>query len=379
LAASGKAPPRLRKRDTSSRAAEAAPVRATEAAPVRAAEVVPVASTQGREPPLLLSSKRTLVTNASPMAPNDTLRIDPSSLAPSPDVIAQPSRAPTLRRAANPFAEPQAPPAQPQAPQSQWLPVPGFAQSKLPAQPPQGALAALLAAQAAADAQPSAARPSSVAAHAFVYIAVIGCCAALAFMWYDRHAREIDAAVALASLHAGMSSSSSRSTSNRTATKPSPTTRTSRTSTATRTVAASNRSASEAAVGFDTSDSTRDASSAREVANRAELLVDEGALLFEDGRLGLAEASYLQALKSIPGYPRAMAGLVRVHIARKDGAEAVRWAKQLVTKQPKNGQHQLLLGDAEALHGDIAAARDAWKRAIRYGSAAAMQRPLTSQ
>jgi tetratricopeptide (TPR) repeat protein len=379
MTSSRKVPPRLRKRDTLSRAAEVAPVRAAEVAPVRAAEVAPAATAQRREPPLLLNSKRALATDASPLAANDTLMIQRSAPAPAPEVIAQPSRAPKLRRAANPFAEPQVSPAQ-QAPQSQWLPAPGFAQSKLPAQPqaPQGALAALLAAQAAADAQPSAARPSSAAAHAFVYIAVIACCAALAFMWYDRHAREIDAAAALASLHAGMSSSS-RSSSNRTATKPTPTTRTGRTSTATRPVAAANRSISEAAVGFDTSDSTRDASSARDIANRAELLVDEGALLFEDGRLGLAEASYLQALKSIPGYPRAMAGLVRVHIARKDGAEAVRWAKQLVAKQPKNGQHQLLLGDAEALHGDSAAARDAWKRAIRYGSAAAMQRPLTSQ
>jgi cytochrome c-type biogenesis protein CcmH/NrfG len=103
-------------------------------------------------------------------------------------------------------------------------------------------------------------------------------------------------------------------------------------------------------------------------------LVDEGSLLIEDGRLGLAEASYLKALNIMPSYPRAMAGLVRVHIERKDGAEAVRWAKQLVATQPKNGQHQLLLGDAQALRGDTAAAREAWNQAVRYGNYTARQR-----
>jgi predicted negative regulator of RcsB-dependent stress response len=54
----------------------------------------------------------------------------------------------------------------------------------------------------------------------------------------------------------------------------------------------------------------------------------------------------------------------------------VRWANQLVANQPKNGQNQLLLGDAEALRGDLAAARAAWNRAVRYGSPAARQRLL---
>jgi hypothetical protein len=106
----------------------------------------------------------------------------------------------------------------------------------------------------------------------------------------------------------------------------------------------------------------------------AQALVDEGTALFKEKRLGLAEASYLKALKAQPGYPRAMAALVRVHIERRDGVEAVRWAKQLVDTQPRNGAYLLLLGDAEQLRGDLSAARDAWQEAADNGNATARER-----
>src|SRR6202008_649474 len=94
---------------------------------------------------------------------------------------------------------------------------------------------------------------------------------------------------------------------------------------------------------------------------RANALVDEGHLLFKRGHhLGLAEASYMKALAVWPDFPRALAGLTRVHLQRKDGAEAVRWAKRLVAKEPKSGQNQLLLGDAYALRSDSKDARAAW-------------------
>jgi Flp pilus assembly protein TadD len=102
--------------------------------------------------------------------------------------------------------------------------------------------------------------------------------------------------------------------------------------------------------------------------------VDEGLVLFKSGRLGLAEASYLKALKLQPGYPRAMAALVRVHIQRRDGAEAVRWAKQLAQIQPDSGVNQLLLGDALQLRGDLGGAQEAWTEAARLGNATARER-----
>ena len=105
----------------------------------------------------------------------------------------------------------------------------------------------------------------------------------------------------------------------------------------------------------------------------AQALVDEGASLLQQGRLGLAESSYQKALRLQPDFPAAMAALVRVHLTRRDGAEAVRWAKRLAAKQP-NGVNQLLLGDAYALYGDDDSARAAWELAAESGNATARQR-----
>jgi tetratricopeptide (TPR) repeat protein len=208
-----------------------------------------------------------------------------------------------------------------------------------------------------------------------VYVALAGCCLVPLYLWFGQSSKQVDVAVALGSLGASNAPLSSSAASNRArpANGTSANTRASRTPTAKHSATSTTPSRSDIAAphGFDPSAAARES---REPMNRAELLVDEGALLFEDGRLGLAEASYLKALNVMPSYPRAMAGLVRVHIERKDGAEAVRWAKQLVVKQPKNGQHQLLLGDAQALRGDSAAAREAWNQAVRYGNYTARQR-----
>jgi hypothetical protein len=141
-------------------------------------------------------------------------------------------------------------------------------------------------------------------------------------------------------------------------------------------------SSSAAKPAAETTLANRSSSSARQPEHEpaageqssAQVLVDEGMVFFKDGRFGLAEASYLKALKTQPGYPRAMAALVRVHIARHDGAEAVRWAKQLVEKQPETSVNLLLLGDAQQLRGDLGAAEDSWTEAARRGNAIARQR-----
>jgi tetratricopeptide (TPR) repeat protein len=107
---------------------------------------------------------------------------------------------------------------------------------------------------------------------------------------------------------------------------------------------------------------------------RARRFAAEGRSLMKNGHLGLAEAAYLKALQARPNYPQVMAALVRVHLQREDGSEAVRWAKRLIAKQPKRGVNQLLLGDAQALRGDAKAARAAWLRAARLGNAQARAR-----
>lgn len=116
------------------------------------------------------------------------------------------------------------------------------------------------------------------------------------------------------------------------------------------------------------------ASARRARIERANRFVAEGHRLRKQGRLGLAESSYISALSALPRYPRALAGLVRVHLQRKASAEAVRWARKLTGVQPRRANNQLLLGDAYALYGARSAAKQAWRKAARYGSTTARKR-----
>ncbi len=107
---------------------------------------------------------------------------------------------------------------------------------------------------------------------------------------------------------------------------------------------------------------------------RARQLCNEGHALRTRGRLGLAEAKYLQALGLFPQYPRALAGVVRVHLTRGDGAEAVRWAERLIAMQPNRSNNQLLLGDAYALSGKAHDARRHWRKSAAFGNSIARKR-----
>jgi hypothetical protein len=106
----------------------------------------------------------------------------------------------------------------------------------------------------------------------------------------------------------------------------------------------------------------------------ADRYVAEGHQLLKRSKLQAAKSAYVKALRAFPEYPRSLAGITRVELQRKDGAEAVRWARRLIAVQPKRGNNQLLLGDALALHGDDSLARAAWRRAANYGNATARQR-----
>jgi hypothetical protein len=106
---------------------------------------------------------------------------------------------------------------------------------------------------------------------------------------------------------------------------------------------------------------------------RARALVESGSTMMKEGRLGLAEGMYMKALQEVPEYPAAMAELVRVHLARRDGIEALRWAQRLVDKQD-SAVNQLLLGDALALRGNSDAAQAAWTKAANGGNATARKR-----
>jgi hypothetical protein len=108
--------------------------------------------------------------------------------------------------------------------------------------------------------------------------------------------------------------------------------------------------------------------------NQARMLVRQAGLYRTGGRLGMAEAAYLKALKLMPRYPLAVAGLVRIHLQRRDATESVRWAKVLIALQPNRGNNQLMLGDAYALAGRKADAQRAWLQSKKYGNPTARDR-----
>jgi DNA-binding response OmpR family regulator len=106
----------------------------------------------------------------------------------------------------------------------------------------------------------------------------------------------------------------------------------------------------------------------------ADKFVIEGHRYWRRGRLGMAESSYLQALQVYPKYPRALVGMVRVHLQRRASGEALRSAKMLVRRKPQPSLYRLLLGDAYALDGDFASARTEWRIASRRGNRTARSR-----
>ena len=106
----------------------------------------------------------------------------------------------------------------------------------------------------------------------------------------------------------------------------------------------------------------------------ADKFVNEGHRYWRRGRLGMAESSYLQALQVYPKYPRALVGMVRVHLKRRASVEALRSAKTLVRRKPRPSLYRLLLGDAYALDGNLASARSEWRIASRRGNKTARSR-----
>ena len=106
----------------------------------------------------------------------------------------------------------------------------------------------------------------------------------------------------------------------------------------------------------------------------AQLIVKRARRQRRAGQLERAEASYLEAIARLSNYPLAIAGLTRVYLERRNGAEAVRWAEQLVKLQPNRDSHQLLLGDAYALRGNRVEAEQAWQQASQLGSRTASKR-----
>jgi hypothetical protein len=81
-------------------------------------------------------------------------------------------------------------------------------------------------------------------------------------------------------------------------------------------------------------------------------------------RLPEAEREYLRALRLDRRNARALAGLTKVAIGRRDGTQAVRWGRRLVQTGERNANNHVLLGDAYRAAGNRRAAQQSWRRAL---------------
>lgn len=114
--------------------------------------------------------------------------------------------------------------------------------------------------------------------------------------------------------------------------------------------------------------------SSKPPSRQASALVSRGHDLRKRRQYTQAKARYQEALALLPGYPRALAGLVQVSIAQNKGKDAVDYALKLVQARPGQGPYQLLLGDAYKAANMAKEAQQAWQAAARSGSSVAKTR-----
>jgi tetratricopeptide (TPR) repeat protein len=104
----------------------------------------------------------------------------------------------------------------------------------------------------------------------------------------------------------------------------------------------------------------------RDPEPRAWVLVQAAMTFWHEGDVDGAEAGFDAALAQMTDYPPALVGKGRVALARGDGAKAAEVLRQAYAASPLV-ETGWLLGDALALSGDEAGAKDAYVRIERTG------------
>lgn len=83
------------------------------------------------------------------------------------------------------------------------------------------------------------------------------------------------------------------------------------------------------------------------------------------GDMREAEVIYLRAIAIEPHNPHALAGLARLHIARRAGRQALTYAEQAVAVRPRRAAYRVVLGDALVLLGRRGDAQRAYREALQ--------------
>ncbi|MCL2447809.1 MAG: tetratricopeptide repeat protein [Polyangiaceae bacterium] len=104
----------------------------------------------------------------------------------------------------------------------------------------------------------------------------------------------------------------------------------------------------------------------RDPEPRAWALVQAALVFLHEGDDRGAEAGFDRALEQMPDYPPALAGKGRIALARDDGAAAADFLARAYRASPLV-ETAWLLGDARAMAGDAAGAREAYERVERTG------------
>jgi len=83
------------------------------------------------------------------------------------------------------------------------------------------------------------------------------------------------------------------------------------------------------------------------------------------GDMRQAEVVYLEALDAEPRNPHALAGLARLHLARRAGRQALAYAERAVAVRPRRSAYRVVMGDALTQLGRRAEAQRAYREALR--------------
>ena len=105
-------------------------------------------------------------------------------------------------------------------------------------------------------------------------------------------------------------------------------------------------------------------SPAEQTASEIDTLIRTANSHRAQGRFPQAEQTYLIVLNRDTRNARALAGLSRVAMERRDWRSAVLWARRLTEVRPSSAGNHVLLGDAHAAAGNRAMAESAWRQAL---------------
>jgi tetratricopeptide (TPR) repeat protein len=122
---------------------------------------------------------------------------------------------------------------------------------------------------------------------------------------------------------------------------------------------------------------TPDAELPHNRARASDIIVADAERMKEAGRLDLAERALAHALELDRNNPQAFESLARLHLARRELDEAIRYAEEAVRVRRRRGEYYLLLGDCLMAAGRGAEAREIWLRGSKIDNSRALRDRLT--